>query len=118
MFPKKFESIVEKQRGLALKKLLLRMLETMDVNDEKIKEYSLQYRELVKPKQFIGEGSFEIMYDKDFEATCHTIQGFSKRNIKEMNIVEYYTLVDYAEEKTKNSKQAGGLAGLALLFGA
>ncbi|NCD40897.1 MAG: hypothetical protein EOL88_02275 [Bacteroidia bacterium] len=94
-------------RNIALKKLLLKWIE-VDKGEE-LDRYRIEYRGLVKPNRFLGKESFEIIYIKEFEETCHILQGFTKRNIKEMNIVEYYTLIDYAEKKIKESK------GLSLL---
>ena len=118
MFPTRFTSVLDLQRGVALQKFLLKWLDVKDGSSKELDEYRSEYSNLIKPRRFIGDGSFEMVYIREFEETCHTLQSFSKRNIKEMNIVEYYTLIDYAEEKIKNGKKSGGLGLLALLGGA
>lgn len=118
MFPKRFESSLTEQRGYALQKFLLKWLEVKDGTSELLDDSRKEYRDLIKPKQFVGNSSFEVLYVKEFEDTCHTLQSFSKRNIKQMNIVEYYTLIDYAEEKIRQNKKSGGMGILSLLLGA
>jgi len=97
---------------MALQKLLLKWLDVKEYVNEELDELRIEYQSLVKPRNFVGADAFETIYIREFEDVCHSLQAFTKRNIKEMNVVEYYSLIDYAEEKAKNNK---GLSILSLL---
>ncbi len=58
-------------------------------------------RRNMKIKNFYGDTSEELKYDKDFETYCIVLAPHSNQPVKNCTVREYFALIKYANEKQK-----------------
>ena len=59
---------------------------------------------LINPPSFTGDDNYEIRYDKDFEQNCIILAEFTRQPVKTLTVKEYFTLVQYWNQKHKSKK--------------
>jgi len=112
-FPKDFgDNAKEKEVYDKLKqKTLLKLDGIINDNDnsEQITKIDDFLFSLYKPKNFTGQDSVEVKYDKQFETTCMYISQETNLNAKSMTVLEFYNtlseLKKQAELKAKAYKK-------------
>ena len=60
--------------------------------------------ELHKPKNFYGTESYEVTTEKNFQYLCHALNSHTNQNVKEMSVIEAYSLM----EMLKNNQKQNG----------
>ena len=66
----------------------------------------------LKPLNFIGPNSFELEYERGFEELCINLSTFISRDVKKLNVKEFYALLSHAKKSSKrNSTPRGHTAG-------
>ena len=91
--------VISKQK----KKLLLEIDEILEGKDntkliDTIDKYILGYIDI---SNFNGFGD-DKQHDKDFEQLCAYLQKETMRNVKEMTVFEFYSLMTTIKTKSKN----------------
>ena len=108
-FPGDFTSSKEKE---AYDKLRQRTLFVLDAiindndNSEKIEALDCLLINMHSPKSFIGSGSVEIKYDKQFESMCLLIAQKIGLDAKKMTVLQFYNAIDNIKKQIEaESKQ-------------
>jgi hypothetical protein len=60
----------------------------------------------ITPKTFTGERSAELNIERDFEALCAFLNEHTNKDVKKMNVKEYYGLLIYVRKKLDKSQIA------------
>lgn len=60
---------------------------------------------MVLPKNFNGEQSEEITFEKNFHFLCHSLGEHTNKDVKKMSIIEVYTLIEMLKNREENGKQ-------------
>ena len=55
----------------------------------------------MKIKNFYGDSSEELKYDKDFEMNCIMLAPYANQPIKQCTVKEYFALMKHVKEKQK-----------------
>lgn len=97
----RFQEIVSREK----KKLLLEIEEILDKknNTDLIKNIENYILGTIDIANFTGFGD-DKQHDKDFEQLCSYLQKESMRNVKEMTIFEFYSLMTNVYNSKKNVK--------------
>lgn len=112
-FPEQFDDSREKEYYDAMKRRTQAMLEAIiegDTNERKQRIDKLT-DELVcfsKPRPFVGAGSSEIEYDRQFEDMCLTMAQSFNQDPKKFTVMEFYNAYRYmqrTQERLKRQKQ-------------
>ena len=84
------------------KKLLLEIGEVLEKKDnsELINNIDRHLLGMVNVFSFDGFGD-DKQHDKDFEILCAHLQKETMRNVKDMNIIEFYSLMSNVYDKKK-----------------
>lgn len=96
-FPSSFINPKEKEAYDKLKNRTLLILESIvDCidNSKRIGEIDSSMFSSYTPKVYIGSGSIEVKYDKQFESTCLLIAQKTNMNAKKMTVLEFYNAID------------------------
>ena len=72
--------------------------------NEKLKEIERRLLELSRPKNFIGNQSEEIKFEKNFQALCHGLNSHTNKDVKKMSVLEVYTLMEMLKKQERNVK--------------
>ncbi len=59
----------------------------------------------MKIKNFYGNQSDELKYDKDFEMNCIFLAPHANKPIKECTAKEYFSLLKFVNDKNKKQKK-------------
>jgi len=71
-------------------------------NSEKLYQLDSDILDFAKPNKLgLHIESIEVKHSKDFEMVCHSLAEHSPRNIKELTVKEFYSLLEYVELKVK-----------------
>lgn len=111
-FPGDFVSPKEKEAYDKLKNRTLLVLDSI-INDtdntEQIELIDTMMLNMHTPKAFIGTGSIEIKYDKQFESTCILIAQKTSMDARKMTVLQFYNAIDnikaQAEAESKSVKR-------------
>lgn len=111
-FPGDFVNPKEKEAYDKLKNRTLLVLDSI-VNDtdntEQIELIDTSMLNMHMPKVFIGSGSVEIKYDKQFESTCLLIAQKTSMDARKMTVLQFYNAIDnikaQAEAESKSVKR-------------
>lgn len=111
-FPGDFVSPKEKEAYDKLKNRTLLVLDSI-INDtdnmEQIELIDTMMLNMHTPKAFIGAGSIEIKYDKQFESTCILIAQKTSMDARKMTVLQFYNAIDnikaQAEAESKSVKR-------------
>ena len=57
----------------------------------------------MKIKNFYGNDSEEVKYDKDFEMNCIILTSHANKPIKECTVKEYFSLMKYVDDKNRKA---------------
>jgi len=79
-------------------------LQGMDVSKD-IREIDRYIAQFIEPKEFIGESSYELKYDRDFETNCIVLSEYANKPVKNLTVKEYFTLLQYHNKKVKESER-------------
>lgn len=55
----------------------------------------------MKIKNFYGNDSEEVKYEKEFEMNCIYLSQYINKNVKDASTREYFALMKHAQEKAK-----------------
>ena len=93
-----FQEMVSQEK----KKLLLEIGEVLEKKDnsELINNIDRHLLGMVNVFSFDGFGD-DKQHDKDFEILCAHLQKETMRNVKDMNIIEFYSLMTNVYDKKK-----------------
>lgn len=111
-FPGDFVNPKEKEAYDKLKNRTLLVLDSI-INDtdnmEQIELIDTMMLNMHTPKAFIGTGSVEIKYDKQFESTCVLIAQKTSMDARKMTVLQFYNAIDnikaQAEAESKSVKR-------------
>ncbi len=98
-----FQAIVNRQERLIAMcdVLLLEGEEKKEASDKLFKaEHALL--SLFKPKNFVGAKSYEVEHEKNFQVLCHSLNSHTNENVKNMTILETYSLMEMLKKKERN----------------
>ena len=107
-FPSIFDSTEQKNINDLLHRRAMLQLATIvsgEDNDEKIRGVDAQLFARQRPKNFIGEQSEEIRFDKQFEEMCLTLAKEFGGNIKRFTTMEFYSAVEKLNKDSKELKK-------------
>lgn len=88
-----------KDRILALCDIALNEGEKRDEASKKLFKIEKELLELFKPKNFVGAESYEVAFEKNFQMLCHSLNSHTNENVKNMTILEVYTLMEMIKKK-------------------
>lgn len=101
-FPQEFINVKEKEAYDRLKSRTLLVLERVtdgkDTSSEinAIDDYLFN---LHKPKSFLGDGSVEIKYDKQFETMCLIISQKANQDARRMTVLQFYSSLENIKQQ-------------------
>lgn len=109
-FPTLFDGIEELQSRSFRKKRLLALCDMIiaDDNTDAVKtlfEIEVAMLNMVKPKNFIGTDSYEIQFEKNYQTVCHGLNSHTNKSVKEMTVLEVYTLMEMLKKKETQNEQ-------------
>ncbi len=58
----------------------------------------------MKIKNFMGDDSDELKYDKDFEMNCILLSQHTNQNVRTVSVKTYFSLIKYADSQNKRKK--------------
>lgn len=96
-FPGDFVNVKEKDAYDKIKNRTLLSLDSIingTDNAEQIEAIDTMLINLHNPKSFIGSGSVEIKYDKQFESACLLIAQKTSMDAKKMTVLQFYNALD------------------------
>lgn len=109
-FPKVFDDSVEKNYCDLLRRRALLQAESIKTrkdNSEEIEKLTKQIIQMQTPKNFEGEESEEIKFDKQFEEMCLAISKEFNNNAKEFTTMEFYAAFERMDKQYRElSKEA------------
>ncbi len=81
------------------------MIEDVDLTEENrgINQY---FARQIKPKDFMGEYSAEVKFEKAFETNCILLSEYANKPVKELTTKEYFTLLAFRNEKLRHGRQS------------
>lgn len=60
----------------------------------------------IKVKDFMGNESEEVKYDKQFEQNCIILAPYTNQPVKTLTVKEYFNLIKFVNDKTKADRSA------------
>ena len=72
---------------------------------EKVLQIEKRLLSMVRPKNFMGESSEEISFEKNFQFLCHSLNEHTNNNVKKMTVLEVYSLVELLKKREQNGKK-------------
>lgn len=93
---------------LIRKRALLQIenIKTNNLNKE-IKEITEKILLHVKPKKFVGDDSYEALYDKQFEKMNLILsQRLNGANVREFTVLQYYNAIELIKEQDNENKKS------------
>lgn len=89
----------------SLKKHLIAKVEALiDPSEEReqlVKDTEKALGNFVRTNSFLPNDNDEIRHEKDFEKACVILSEHTNKDVKKMSVKEYFTLVDFVNEKNK-----------------
>ena len=73
--------------------------------DDEIEKIDASTRRGMKIKNFYGDNSDEMKYDKDFELNCITLAPYMNEPIKSITTKQYFTLLKFVDDKNRKQKK-------------
>ena len=58
----------------------------------------------MKIKNFYGNDSEEVKYEKEFESWCIALAPHTNKNVKDCTVREYFALMKFVNDKAKKKK--------------
>lgn len=107
-FPSMFINVKEKDAYDKIKaRVLLIADEIINDTDNRValNEIDTFLYNLYKPKNFNGNDSIEIQYDKQFENSCSIISQKLYTNPKRMTVLEFYNSVEFLKQQSENEQK-------------
>lgn len=107
-FPKIFEDSVQKNYTDLLRERAMLQLNTIvkgENNEARIAEVTKQIYAMQTPKTFVGEGSEEVKFDKQFEDMCLIMAKEFGGGIKKFTTMEFYTAYEHLEKEQQEIKK-------------
>lgn len=107
-FPKLFDNSEAKEYyDLMLRRTRLNLgyIIRGEDNAEEIYNITTQMLKYNEPKNFHGNGSAEVQFDKQFEEMCFIIAKQLRTDAKKYTVLEYYSAFEHIKESNKNGKQ-------------
>ena len=81
------------------------IIEGKDYTDENEK-IDASVRRSMKIKNFYGNDSEELKYDKDFELYCIILSKYTNKHVKELSTKEFFALRKFAEDEGRRKKKS------------
>jgi hypothetical protein len=109
-FPDYFKNGMTTAFWQMMKKRVMKQLDgILGENTEKeLAEIDRYMAQFIEPKEFIGESSYELKYDSDFEKNCIILSEHTNKPVKHLTTKEYFTLLRYhndlIKERSKRKK--------------
>jgi hypothetical protein len=106
-FPTTFKNGLNTAFWQTMKKRVLKELDGLmgvDVSKE-LREIDRYMAQFIEPKEFIGETSYELKYDSDFEKNCIILSEYVNKPVKNLTTKEYFTLLNYHNKRIKESER-------------
>ena len=108
-FPEMFDSTTKLDMYEERKK---RIIAFCDVVNGKTKEGEKRLIDIEKrllrmmlPKNFMGDTSEEISFEKNFQFLCHSLNEHTNKDVKKMTVVEVYSLIEMLKKREQNGKK-------------
>ena len=61
--------------------------------------------DLFKPKNFMGQQSYEVEHEKNYQMVCHGLNSHTNTSVKGMNVLEVYSLMEMLK-KQQNGRES------------
>ncbi len=110
-FPQRFKTGVAPTFYSELKRRTLRMLEAIK-NKEDISDYlnksDAYFGNMIYPKNFIGDNSYEMEYERAFEQNCILLSAYTNADVKKISVKEYFSLLQYHSQVLKEREKRYG----------
>jgi hypothetical protein len=72
--------------------------------NEKLREIERRLLEMSRPKNFMGNQSEEIKFEKNFQVLCHSLNSHTNKDVKKMSVLEVYSLIEMLKKQERNVK--------------
>lgn len=110
-FPDVFDSATEKEYYDTMKRRTQAMLDAIIEGDtqerrENIEKLTDELVCFTKPRSFVGTGSAEIEYDRQFEDMCLAMAQSLNVDPKKMTVMEFYNAHRYLQKQQKRQNKA------------
>lgn len=107
-FPSLFNNVEEKESLSLRKKRIIAMCNLMTSEDDEKDEagkglfnIELDILKLRKPKNFIGVESYEIKFEKNYQAMVCNLGSHTNKEVGKMKVIEVYTLLEMLQKNKK-----------------
>lgn len=103
-FPEDFINVKEKEAYDKIKNRTVLVLEGIineTDNSEQIEAIDLLLLGMCKPKSFIGSGSAEVKYDKQFDTACALITQKTGRDTNKMTVLQFYNTLENVRKQVE-----------------
>lgn len=89
----------QKQKQKIINDLTM-LIEGVDLSEsqEKIDKFFVKQ---IKPKDFMSDMSDEVKHEKAFEDNCLILSQYTNEVVKNMNVKEYFTLLEFHKDRIK-----------------
>ena len=74
-------------------------------SEERLLDIEKRLLRMVLPKNFMGDQSEEISFEKNFQFLCHGLNEHTNKDVKRMSVVEVYSLIEMLKKREKNGKK-------------
>ena len=61
---------------------------------------------LHKPKNFMGQQSYEVEHEKNFQMVCHGLNSHTNTSVKTMNVLEVYSLMEMLKKQQEDVRKS------------
>tara|TARA_R110000744_G_scaffold179347_4_gene298359 strand:- start:5829 stop:6161 length:333 start_codon:yes stop_codon:yes gene_type:complete len=108
-FPDMFDLTIKMDMFEERKQRIIAFCEAVKTKKTKDKKKLLQIEkrllQMVSPKNFMGENSEEISFEKNFQFLCHGLNEHTNKDVKKMTVVEVYSLIEMLKKREQNGKK-------------
>ena len=107
-----FDNSHDIQTRINRKERILLMCEALlnEDNNEAIKQLFKVEQALLnlyKPKNFMGQQSYEVEHEKNYQMVCHGLNSHTNTSVKGMNVLEVYSLMEMLKkQQTQNGRKS------------
>lgn len=109
-FPQRFKTGVSATFWSEMKRRTLKILESIQTGED-VSEYlnksDSYFASMIYPKNFIGDNSYEVEYDRAFEQNCILLSEYTNVDVKKLSVKEYFSLLQHHTQLVKERQRHG-----------
>lgn len=79
--------------------------EKTEFRKQQLLEVEKKLLRMVLPKNFSGDTSEEVSFEKNFQFLCHSLNEHTNKDVKKMSIIEVYSLIEMLKKREQNAKK-------------